>query len=300
MKKILVTGGTVFVSRALAEYFVAKGNEVYVLNRNHRTQPKGVRLIEADRYELGDTLNSYDFDVVVDVNAYTGKEINLLLDALPSVKDYVFISSSAVYPETASQPFKEEQEVGLNAYWKDYGTNKIEAEQALLSRVPGAYIIRPAYIYGPGNNAYREAFVFDCAKEKRSFYVPEFGEQTLQFIHIEDICRLVETIISTQPHQKIFNAGNEELITIKEWVKLCYEIVGETLEIVRVPLSVNQTQYFSFANYQYAVAVEKQTSLIGKTYDFKKGIKESWLWYQNHQDLVNRREYQEYIDSHLT
>ena len=38
MKKVLVTGGTVFVSRYLAEYYIAKGYEVYVLNRNHREQ----------------------------------------------------------------------------------------------------------------------------------------------------------------------------------------------------------------------------------------------------------------------
>ena len=36
MKKVLVTGGTVFVSRYLAEYYIAKGYEVYVMNRNHR------------------------------------------------------------------------------------------------------------------------------------------------------------------------------------------------------------------------------------------------------------------------
>ena len=42
MKKVLITGGTVFVSRYIAEYFVAKGGDVYVLNRNTRQQSKGV------------------------------------------------------------------------------------------------------------------------------------------------------------------------------------------------------------------------------------------------------------------
>ena len=32
MKKILVTGGTTFVSKYVAEYFVNAGYEVYVLN----------------------------------------------------------------------------------------------------------------------------------------------------------------------------------------------------------------------------------------------------------------------------
>ena len=56
MKKILVTGGTVFVSRYIAEYYVAKGCDVYVLNRNSKEQSKGVTLIEADRHNLGEIL----------------------------------------------------------------------------------------------------------------------------------------------------------------------------------------------------------------------------------------------------
>lgn len=40
--KILVTGGTTFVSKYVAEYFVNKGNEVYVINRNTREQVDGV------------------------------------------------------------------------------------------------------------------------------------------------------------------------------------------------------------------------------------------------------------------
>ena len=36
MKKILVTGGTTFVSKYVAEYFVNVGYEVFVLNRNSK------------------------------------------------------------------------------------------------------------------------------------------------------------------------------------------------------------------------------------------------------------------------
>ena len=41
MKKILVTGGTVFVSKYIAQYYVKKGYQVYVLNRNTKKQPEG-------------------------------------------------------------------------------------------------------------------------------------------------------------------------------------------------------------------------------------------------------------------
>lgn len=39
--------------------------------------------------------------------------------------------------------------------------DKAEAEQALQQRDPQAYILRPPYLYGPGNNVYREAFDWD-------------------------------------------------------------------------------------------------------------------------------------------
>ena len=54
--QILITGGTVFVSRYIAEYYVKAGYDVYVLNRNSREQSKGVKLIQAARPTLGELL----------------------------------------------------------------------------------------------------------------------------------------------------------------------------------------------------------------------------------------------------
>ena len=62
MKKILVTGGTTFVSKYVAEYFVNAGYEVYVLNRNTKPQVQGVNLIEGDRHNLGGILKKRLFD----------------------------------------------------------------------------------------------------------------------------------------------------------------------------------------------------------------------------------------------
>ena len=175
MKKILVTGGTVFVSRYIAEYYVTKGYDVYVLNRNTKEQSKGVTLIEADRHNLGETLREYRFDTVIDT-AYTGDDVELLLNALGDYENYILISSSAVYPEYAPQPFKEYAHLSINKYWGKYGTDKIDAETVLLKRNPNAYILRPPYLYGPMNNVYREAFVFDCALADRKFYLPKAGD----------------------------------------------------------------------------------------------------------------------------
>ncbi len=52
MKRVLVMGGTVFVSRATAQNMINHGYQTYVLNRNTKPQIHGVHLIQTDRYHL--------------------------------------------------------------------------------------------------------------------------------------------------------------------------------------------------------------------------------------------------------
>ena len=298
MKKVLVTGGTVFVSRYIAEHYVAKGYEVYDLNRNTREQSKGVHLIEADRHELGDKLKDHHFNLVIDT-AYTARDVEMLLDALGTYDDYVFISSSAVYPEYGVQPFKEEDKVAVNKYWGVYGTNKIEAEQVLLNREANAYILRPPYIYGPMNNVYREAFVFDCALQDRKFYLPKDGEMKLQFFHVDDLCRFIDILLEKRPEQHVFNVGNKDTISIREWVELCYKAVGRTPEFVNVYKDIEQRYYFSFYNYEYYLDVTKQYELMEDVKSMKEGLQEAFAWYQENEHLVMKKPMMEYIDKEL-
>lgn len=127
--KILITGGTVFVSRFAAEYF-AKKHEVSVLNRNTRPQVPGVALIEADRHDLGNCLKGRHFDAVLDITAYNADDVNNLLNVLDSFDQYLLISSSAVYPETLLQPFSEEQPCGS---WKFCWTNDRRIPSTMLA-----------------------------------------------------------------------------------------------------------------------------------------------------------------------
>ncbi len=297
--KALVTGGTVFVSRFVAEYYVKKGYEVYVLNRNTKPQSQGVKLIEADRTNLGDVLKSHHFDVVIDVTSYNENDVNLLLDGLGSFDDYVFISSSAVYPEYATQPFLENSTLGENKYWGKYGTNKIEAETALSTRVPNAYILRPPYLYGQMNNVYREAFVFDCAMQDRKFYLPQNGDMKLQFLHVEDLCKFIDTIFETKPEQHIFNVGNTTAVSVKEWVENCYNAVGKKAEFVSVNADIPQRSYFPFYNYEYYLDVSAQHKLLPAEKLLKDGLKEAFEWYKLNQDKVNKKPLIEFIDENL-
>ena len=299
MKKILITGGTVFVSKYVAEYFVKKGYDVYVLNRNNHKQCDGVTVIEADRNNLKDELKGHHFDAVLDINAYTAKEVEGLLDALHSFDDYVLISSSAVYPEYEKQPFTEETPVGENKFWGSYGTDKIAAEELLMKRVPNAYIIRPPYLYGPLNNVYREAFVFDCAMADRKFYLPEDGQLKLHFFHVKDLCRVIEAILDKKPENHIFNVGNKDAVTIRDWVRNCYAAAGKEATFAEVHEHINWRSYFCFSQYEYYLDTTKQDELIASTVDLEEGLKEAFEWYRDNQEKVSKRPYLVYIDEFL-
>lgn len=80
--KILITGGTVFLSKITAEYYISRGHDVYVLNRNTKPQPQNANLIQADRHALGNSLRGCNFDVVIDVTAYNADDVNELVSAM--------------------------------------------------------------------------------------------------------------------------------------------------------------------------------------------------------------------------
>lgn len=299
MKKVLVSGGTSFVSRYVAEYYVSKGWDVYVLNRNTRPQSPGVTLIEADRKKLGNALKGHHFDVVFDITAFNAEDINALLDGLDTFKDYIMISSSAVYPESSIQPFTETMPIGENRIWGPYGIGKVEAERTLRARFSNAYILRPPYLYGPMNNVYREAFVFDCAIQNRKFYLPSDGQMKLQFFYIEDLCRFMDAMINFHPTQKIFNVGNEDAITVRKWVEICYRIAGKTAEFVNVDPDIEPRSYFSFYNYDYYLDIQKQKAFLPITTPIEIGLRASFEWYIQNPDKVNRKPLMAFIDSHL-
>lgn len=298
-KKILITGGTVFAGKYAAKYFSEHGYEVYVLNRNTRPQISGVTLIEGDRHDLGDKLRNFHFDIVADITAYTSKDIIDLYSALGSFDRYIMVSSSAVYPENTVRPFKEDSERAANKFWGKYGTDKIEAENSLLERIPDAYILRPPYLYGPMNNVYREAFVFDCAKAGRKFYLPKSGNMKLQFFHVRDLCRFMEAIIETGPQEHIFNVGNDKAVSVKDWVTMCYACLGMIPDFVNVYENTQQRNYFCFYEYEYCLDVKRQQEIFPDTIPLAEGLRESCEWYLANEAEVNKKPYLKFIDENL-
>lgn len=159
--------------------------------------------------------------------------------------------------------------------------------------------VRPPYLYGQMNNVYREAFVFDCAMADRKFYLPKDGEMKLQFFHIDDLCKFIDILLKDKPEQHIFNVGNKETISIREWVELCYHIAGKSVEFINVYEDIEQRNYFCFYDYEYYLDVSKQYKLMKDIKTLEEGFMEAFEWYKNNGDKVIKKPFLEYIDNNF-
>ena len=122
----------------------------------------------------------------------------------------------------------------------------------------------------------------------------------LQFFNVADLCRFVETLVSTHPDNHIFNVGNKAIITVKEWVQLCYNAVGKEASFISVDKTIPQRDYFCFYDYEYILDVSKQNELMPDTVPLEHGLKEEFEWYKDNIDSVyNRKPYLEFIDQNI-
>ena len=100
--KVLFVGGTGFISTAVSRQAIARGIDLYLLNRGQRKAEipgaSSCRQTSAMRTKPAGLLDGHQFDVVVDWVAYHPNDIERDLALFRDrVKQFVFISSASVY-----------------------------------------------------------------------------------------------------------------------------------------------------------------------------------------------------------
>lgn len=301
--KILILGGTQFVSWYLVKRLVEEGMKVTTLNRGSKKGIHGQKIEElyADRHDfeqLQNLLKDREFDYIIDVSAYTEEDIKFITESInrKKLKSYIFISSSAVYKESEVLPIKENFDTGENKFWGTYGLNKLQAEKLLINKMNNenfpVVILRPPYIYGEGNNVYREAFIFDRLKENGKILIPNEGKKLVQFLHIEDLFLIIKKIIELNLTNKIFNVGDKEGITFKGWIEKCMKVYGKETEIIEFyykEKNYKDRDFFPFYDYQYFLEVDKISQIIEPSISLEEGLKRALKWYLSNEEKVDKR-----------
>jgi UDP-glucose 4-epimerase len=130
--KILFIGGTGILSSACSELAVARGHELFLLNRSISTKvpvPEGATVLRADVHRdearLATLLAGHHFDAVVDYIAFTVEDIERDLRLFRDKTDqFVFISSASAYQKPVRNYIITERTPLEKPYW-EYSRNKI-------------------------------------------------------------------------------------------------------------------------------------------------------------------------------
>jgi nucleoside-diphosphate-sugar epimerase len=158
--KILFIGGTGLISSACSDLALARGHELFLLNRGQSTKypvPASATLLQADIHNdpagAAALLEDHSFDAVVDWVAFTPAHIETDIRLFSGkTRQFVFISSASVYQKPTSHYIITESTPLANPYWQ-YSRDKIACEEALNDayRQSGfpITIVRPALTYGP-------------------------------------------------------------------------------------------------------------------------------------------------------
>jgi nucleoside-diphosphate-sugar epimerase len=302
--RVLVAGGTEFISLHLVQALLREGHQVAVLNRGRQPGrlPPGVRTIVADRKDhaaLRRALAGERFDGLVDVTyaPTSGEDVEALLDAPAAVGHVIFVSTGRVYDHARPIPFDEDTPRSL--YWGEYARNKIAGEDALLQRhrergLP-VTIVRPTHVYGPLNTRNNETFFFDRLVRGRPILVPDGGGWLRQFGHVADLADAIAAMLGVPTaFGRGYNVTGEETITQVGFVELIAEIMKRPLVLVLAPTPAGGTPVPFGQNLVYDCHAVYTTARVraelgvSPRYTLASGLAQTLEWYQR--EGLDRRE----------
>jgi nucleoside-diphosphate-sugar epimerase len=301
--RVLVVGGTEFISLHLVQALLRDGHQVTVLNRGRQPGrlPAGVRTLVADRKDhpgLRKVLAGERFDGLVDVTyaPTLGEDVEALLDAPASVGHVLFVSTGRVYDHARPIPFDEDTPRTL--YWGEYAKNKIAGEDVLLRRHRErgwpVTIVRPTHVYGPLNTRNNETFFFDRLVRDRPVLVPGGGGWLRQFGHVADLADAMAAMLGAPAaFGRCYNVTGEEAITQVGFVEQIASVMKRPLTLVLAPTPAGGTPVPFGQNLVYGChAVYTTTRLraelgVSPRYTLAAGLAQTLEWYQR--EALDRR-----------
>lgn len=158
--RLLVLGGSVFLSRAVAEEAIRRGHEVVCACRGTSGSiPEGATFVPFDRSQrVPAELAEKQFDAVVDV----ARQPSWVRAAASTFAEahWIFVSTINVYEDESTPggrpgilPLREpmSDDLDLKENPEAYGPMKVACEQIVRESASSAMVVRPGLIVGPGD-----------------------------------------------------------------------------------------------------------------------------------------------------
>ena len=322
MKTYLITGGAGFIGSHLADELLKNENKVVVIdnfndfynpkikenNIKHNLDNPNYKLERIDirnQEEVNRVFQENKIDNIMHLAAMAGvrpsienpilyQEVNCLgsqniLEAMKkyNVKNIVFASSSSVYGNTKTVPFKETDIVdfAISPYAATKKANEVMAH--VYHKLFGFNVIMLRFF-----TVYGERQRPDLAINKFTRFImegkpiPVFGDGTTSrdYTYVKDIIdSIMRSLKCVEEHSdlyEILNLGESEPITLNQMIETIEEVVGKKAIIDRKPMQpgdVDRT-YADITKAKRLIGYNPQTS-------FKEGIENFVNWYKENKEL---------------
>lgn len=271
--EVLITGGAGFIGSHLAEAYLARGDEVWIMddlstggirNVEHlRTHPKFHYLVETvmNIPVLAESIDRVD--AVIHLAAAVGVRLivespvntietnikgteNVLMQASKKKKKVFIASTSEVYGKSARLPFKEDDDLVLGPTTKgrwSYACSKALDEFLAIAywkerKVP-VVIARLFNTVGPRQTGrYGMVIPTFVRQALGGSPITVFGDgtQSRSFTYVSDVVKAILGLVdSDQAVGQVFNIGNGKEITILDLASLVKGVADSASQIVTIP-----------------------------------------------------------------
>ena len=195
--RLLVLGGTVFLSRAVAVEAVRRGHEVTCACRGESgSVPEGAAHVAWDRRDTAPSglVDGNGFDAVVDVARHPSW-VRSAVAAFPDAH-WVFVSTISVYTDDSTpqgtvdtlpthEPIHTDEDPASGP--EVYGAMKVACEQAVTDGAGSSVVIRPGLIVGPGDRSGRFSYWPNRIAEGGEVLAPGSPDERVQVIDVRDL-----------------------------------------------------------------------------------------------------------------
>ena len=301
--RVLVTGGNRYIGLDLVFELARRGHDVTVANSHEAPLPDGARRIHVDRRVPGALAAALEkhrdtFDVVFDHTAFQPSDVLPMVELFRGrIAHYVFTSSQAVYRRSFVQPIKEEfrrhapEDTDAR---KAYGVGKVQCEDLVLAEWSRngfpATCLRVGHTLGPRSpQPTRDPGFFARLEAGRPVLIPGDGFAALSLVHINDVARLMASLIGNE-HVKgqAYNVAGAEITSIVGVVHLIARAMGVAARVVQVPMALARRQHPPLVHWGEAVtgtavlSIEKARRDIDwePRFTIEAGYRDAYAWYE--------------------
>jgi 2'-hydroxyisoflavone reductase len=201
--KLLVLGGTRFLSREVATQAVARGWDVTCACRGASgSVPDGATHLPWDRADAPPAaVTDGGWDAVVDVTRLPSQARSAV--AATSYAHWVFVSTVSVYADNSSpamEPLLDPitDDVDLAEDPEAYGGMKVACERAVQTGATSSAVARPGLIVGPGDPTGRFAYWPQRLARGGEVLAPGRPDDVVQVIDVRDLAAWLLVLAGTR------------------------------------------------------------------------------------------------------